>query len=994
MPQMEVVPTQLERAIAAGGETGMLVRRLDWSRTPLGPMNDWPTRLQVAVSMCLSTGFPMALNWGPELIQIYNDAAIPVFASKHPAAMGRSARTNFPEFWDFSQAESLVEGVFRTALPFRAEDQRLLVNRHGLLEEAYFTFSLSPMLDGEGAVLGILNTYVETTARVLAERRMGTLRTLAERAMHARTTSEACEEMMVALSANPYDLRLVLLYLVDSDVSSATLTCSAGIAAHGPAAPGTLVMHPPGDGFTWPIEEVLRTRQAVIVEDLLAKVDLGPRSGRTSPPRTAVVFPLVRSSDAAPAGILVAGLSPRLPFDEAYRGFLELVASQVAAGIASAEAYDETRRRAERLAEIDRAKNIFYTNISHEFRTPLTLILAPVDDLLREEVGPLTAPQRDTLLALRRSALRLRRLVSGLLDLSRVEAGRFEPQPEALDLASLTREIAGAFEPAMRSAGLRFVVECPPLPRLARMDRSVWETIVPNLLSNALKYTTHGSVTLRLEAIDGRVRLTVQDTGAGIAPAALAHVFERFYRAPGAEARSIEGTGIGLALVRELVGALGGEVGVMSKPGAGSTFTVELPFDAAVTAPATAGAEGAATSCAGTTALLQDAASWVERRSPTSEERPPPEPSLGRRRVLVVEDNADMRQYLLQVLRRDYEVRAVADGHAAVEAVAVSPPDLVVSDVVMPGLDGLALVRALRAAPSTCAIPVILVTSRAGEDAVIEGLGSRADDYVVKPFSSRELLARVHTHLELARIRREAAETATKDAFIGVVSHELRTPLTIIKFQAQLLAGQAAKGARLKGAGFDVLRRGVARMERLVDDLLSLSAIKSGTFTVHPERTDLATICRSAAQEQSVIAKRDVLLDLPPKEVFADIDAERVQQAVGNLLSNALRYSPPDRPVTLRLRGHGTEAVVSVRDEGPGIPPEALPRLFERFYRAPGVEVSAGSGTGLGLGLYVSRAIVEQHGGRIEIESQRGRGSTFSIHLPLARDSTEPRVAT
>jgi signal transduction histidine kinase len=988
---MQAVPTQLERAIAAGGETGALVRRLDWSRTPLGPMKDWPTSLQISVSTCLTTGFPMALNWGPELTQIYNDAAIPVFASKHPAAMGRSARTNFPEFWEFSPVETLVEGVFRTALPFRAEDQRLRVSRHGLLEEAYFTFSLSPILDDAGAVLGILNTYVETTARVLGERRMATLRALAERAIRARTASEACAEVLVALSANPYDLRLVLLYLVNGDGSSATLAGATGVAVDGPAAPRTLGMHPRGDGFTWPLEEVLRTRQAVLVEDLPAKVDLGPRSGGTSPPRAAVVLPLARSSDAAPAGILVAGLSPRLRFDDAYRGFLRLVAAQVAAGIASAEAYEEARQRAERLAEIDRAKSIFYTNISHEFRTPLTIMLAPVEDLLREEEGQLTSSQRAKLLAVRRSALRLRRLVSGLLDLSRVEAGSLELQSEMVDLASLTRQIASAFEPAMTSAGLGFVVDCPPLPRLVRIDRSVWETIVPNLLSNALKYTTEGSVTLRLRTIDGRVRLTVQDTGAGIPTTSQPHVFKRFYRAPESAARSIEGTGIGLALVRELVHALGGEVGVASEPGAGSTFTLEIPFDGAAS-PATASADGAATSGAATAAFVQEAVGWMEPRSPPPEERSPPEPPRGRSRVLVVEDNPDMRQYLLQVLRRDYDVRAVADGHAAVQAIAASPPDLVVSDIVMPGLDGLALVRAIRSESSTCAIPVILVTARAGEDAALEGLGSRADDYVVKPFSSRELLARIQTHLELARVRREAAEAAMKDAFIGVVSHELRTPLTSIKFQAQLLADQTAKGVRLKGAGFDVLQRGVARMERLVDDLLSLSAIKSGTFTVRPERVDLASICSSAAQEQSVIARREVSLDLPSAGVLACVDSQRVQQAVGNLLSNALRYSPRDRPVTLRLRGTGTEAVVSVSDEGPGIPPEALPRLFERFYRVPGLEERAGSGTGLGLGLYVSRVIVERHGGHIEIESQRGRGSTFSVHLPLARGSTEPRI--
>lgn len=406
---MQAIPTQLERATAAGGESGALVRGLDWSRTVLGPMATWPSSLQAAVSTCLATGFPMAVSWGRELIQIYNDAAIPVFANKHPYAMGRSARENFAEFWELSPVESLVQNIFETALPFRTEDERLMLRRHGLLEETYFTFSLSPILDDDGNALGILNTYVETTSRVLGERRMATLRGLAEREVRARTPAEACAGALAALAANPYDLRFVLLYLASSDGSSATLAGATGIVAGGPAAPRTVPAS--GPAFTWPLEAVMRSREPMLFEDLPSRVDLGPRTGRATPPRDALVLPLVRSSDAAPAGILVVGLSPRLRLDDAYRGFLQLVAAQIAAGIGSAEAHVEVSERARRLAEIDRAKSVFYSNITHEFRTPLTLLLAPVEDLLRDVEGPLTLGQREKLLVLRRNALRLRRLV-------------------------------------------------------------------------------------------------------------------------------------------------------------------------------------------------------------------------------------------------------------------------------------------------------------------------------------------------------------------------------------------------------------------------------------------------------------------------------------------------------------------------------------------------------------------------------------------------------
>jgi signal transduction histidine kinase len=981
---MPAVPTQLERATASGGETGALVRKLDWSLTPLGPISSWPPALQAAVSTCLSTGFPMVINWGSELIQIYNDAAIPVFGKRHPRAMGGPARTNFPEFWEFTRVEAIQKYIFETALPFRSEDERLLVNRAGFLEETYHTFSLSPILDDAGTVLGVLNTYVETTSRVLTERRMATLRRLAEHEVRARSPNEACSEAIAALSINPYDLRFVLIYLVDRDGAAATLAGVTGIAPESPAAPRTLAMHPAGEAFAWPLESVLRLGGSELVEDLPSRVDLGQRSGRTSPPRDAIVLPLVRSTGAAPAGVVVVGLSPRLRLDDAYKGFLKLVASQIAAGIGSAEAYHEARERAEHLAEIDRAKSVFYSNISHEFRTPLTLMLGPVDDLLHEAEGNLTPAQREKLVALRRNALRLLRLVSGLLDLARVEGGSLQLEREPTDLASLTREIASAFESSMTLAGLRFVVDCPPLPRRVRVDRGVWETIVLNLVSNALKYTPRGEVTVTLRDAGERVRLAVRDTGVGIAPSVLPHVFERFYRSRGSEGRSIEGTGIGLSLVREFARALGGDVAVSSSPGQGSTFTVEIPLDSEAPAEPAGVGERAAAPGAGLPSFVQEAESWIEhaqspRAPPQSADR-----SLSRPGILVVEDNPDMRQYLGHVLSRDYEVDTVADGAAALKSAVASPPDLVLSDVLMPGMDGLALVRALRSDPRTQSLPAILLTARAGEDAALEGLGSGADDYIVKPFSSRELRARIRTHLELARMRRAAAESAMKDTFIGIASHELRTPLMTMKLQLELLAREAKESVTSPGGRLEVLRRSIVRMEGLVDELLTVSALKSGTLALQREREDLVAICRSAAEEQMLIAQRRVSLELPTQPTFALVDAHRVRQVVSNLLSNALKYSPPDRPVALLLRRTEADAIIAVRDEGPGIPADALPHLFDRFYRVPGIEVRSGSRTGLGLGLFLSAAIVSRHGGHIDVDTQPGRGSTFSVRLPLS----------
>jgi signal transduction histidine kinase len=933
----------------------------------------------------------MVINWGPELIQIYNDAAMPVFGRRHPAAMGHSARTNLPEFWEYTSVEAIQEHIYASGLPFRAEDERLYVRRKGFVEESYFTFSLSPILDDDGTVLGILNTYVETTSRMLNERRMATLRGLGARAVRARSPGEACAEAVAALAVNPFDLRFVLIYLADRDGASATLAGASGIATETTAGPSTLAAElPAGGAFAWPLAEVLRERKSVHVKDLASKVDLGPPVGRVTPPNEALVLPLVPAAEGAPAGILVVGLSPRLSLDDAYCDFLKLVASQVGAGIGSAQAYYEASERAEKLAEIDRAKSVFYSNISHEFRTPLTLMLGPVEDMLREEDdGRLTQMQREKLVTVRRNALRLLRLVSGLLDLSRVEGGKLKLRSEPTDLAKLTREVASAFESGMALAGLHFVVDCPPMPCAVSVDRGVWETIVLNLLSNALKYTPRGEVSLALRADEDRARLVVRDTGVGIPDTALPHVFERFYRARESEARSIEGSGIGLALVRELARALHGEVIVASTLGEGSTFTIEIPLEAVPLEQATKDLEPPEPEAGGRSAFVQEAEGWVEPHDIAL----PPSPIEGlpaRPRILVVEDNPDMRRYLAHVLSREYDIKTVPDGAAALEAVAVRLPDLVLSDVLMPGLDGLALVRALRANGSTRSVPAILLTARAGEDAALEGLGSGADDYVVKPFSSRELRARIRTHLQLAQARREAAQSAMKDAFLGVASHELRTPLMNLKLQLELLGRETGASVHAAASRLDAVRRSVARIEDLADELLTVSAVRTGTLVLSRAREDLAALCRASATEQGHIAQRSVSLDLPPEPMFATVDARRLRQVLDNLLSNALKYSPPDRPVVLQLRRANGDAVVAVHDEGPGIPDDALPHLFEGLYRVPGVEVFAGSRTGLGLGLFVSQAIVSHHGGRIDVRSRPGEGSTFSVHLPLSERSGKP----
>jgi len=470
-------------------------------------------------------------------------------------------------------------------------------------------------------------------------------------------------------------------------------------------------------------------------------------------------------------GVIVAA-SPRADFPwQTETVVLNVAANQAAIGLASARAYEQERLRAEALAQIDRAKTQFFTSVSHEFRTPLTLMLGPLEEVL-PEAGERLGPERhEQLLMVRRNALRLLKLVNALLDFSRIEAGRVQAVYQLTDLAILTSEISSVFRSAIENAGLRFSVECQPMVERVYVDRDMWEKIVLNLLSNALKFTFEGEVALTLKTVDGAVELQVRDTGVGIASEQRERVFERFHRIEGVRARTYEGTGIGLALVQELVKLHGGSVRVESALDQGSTFTVTIPSGKAhLPADRIEAVQSFAPTRIRAAAFSEESERWLGVESDAAGNaamlgKPPPltsapEPTSGAKRELIVlaDDNADMRQYLTHVLGDRYEVHAVADGHQALEATRQLHPALVLADVMMPRLDGFGLLRAIRDDSALADTPVILLSARAGEESRVEGLRADADDYLVKPFAARELLARLATHLKMAKQRRETAE--------------------------------------------------------------------------------------------------------------------------------------------------------------------------------------------------------------------------------------------
>ncbi|WP_240807872.1 ATP-binding protein [Polyangium spumosum] len=1125
------------------------MRSIDWTKAPLGPVSGWPRSLKTMVGVVLNNRFPMLVWWGPELVQVaYNDAYRRILGNKHPSSLCARGHEVWAEIWDVvgPMATSVYEGGPATW----SEHLLLWVQRRGFREETYFTFSYSPVPGDDERVGGVLITVHETTEQVQDDRQLVMLRDLAARSAVAKSAEEACRTAATIFATNHADLPFTLLYLNDERAHEARLVGESGLSGYeGPAKPAVVSLR--GGAQAFPFAEAAREGREVLVEDLAGRFGALPEGRWGSPPERALVLPLTRAGQDEPYGFLVAGVSPYRVLDARYCGLFRLSADQVVTTIGNARAHEEALARAEALGAIDRAKTAFFSNASHELRTPLTLILGPVEDALASPAGTLDG---DALRWVHQNALRLAKLVNGLLDFSRIEAGRINASYEPTDLAALTRDLASAFRSAFERAGLTFRVDCPALPEPVYVDRDMWEKIVLNLLSNALKFTFEGEVCLSLCAAGGHVELSVADTGTGIAEEELPRLFDRFHRIQGARSRTHEGTGIGLALVQELARLHGGRVEVTSKLGEGTRFRVVIPLGVShLPAPRVHEASTPPSTRAGASPYVEEALRWLpgagEGDAEGRESRLPvpaidalaPSPNAC---ILLADDNADMRAYVGRILGERWKVEAVADGAEALEAARRARPDLVLTDVMMPNLDGYGLLRALREDAATRDVPVIMLSARAGEESRVEGLSAGADDYLPKPFSARELTARVAIHLKLAELRKRAVEerakmyalfeqapvaiavmrgaehvyelanprfqvmagrsnvvgrafvevfpelaehglvglldrvyrtgtpyvtdeqrvdidrgrgqveesyfsfnlypvrddagapeailavvvdvtervrarkrleeamrereqllvreqearreaesaNRSKDEFLAMLGHELRNPLAPITTALYLMRIRAGDAAARERA---VIERQVKHLAQLVDDLLDVSRITRGKVELKKERIELAEVVAKAIELSSPLLEQrrhHLTVEVPSRGLFVDGDVTRLSQVVSNLLTNAAKYTEPGGRIEVEARRRGREVEIRVRDNGIGIAPEVLPRIFEFFVQdRQALDRAQG---GLGLGLAIVRNLVTMHGGTVSARSEgKGKGSEFTVRLPAAGGAAAADVA-
>ncbi|MGI2902263.1 ATP-binding protein [Tolypothrix sp. VBCCA 56010] len=732
------------------GEMKARMRTFDWANTPVGSIDTWSQSLKSTVRILLASRYPMILIWGPNLIQFYNDAYSDIIGDKHPAALGTDIRITLAEAWD--TLGPMIEEVMVTGVANWVPAQMLVLERSGYREESYFSLSHAPAEDDSGEIVGMFCVCSEVTQQILGDRRLRLLRDLASFAGETRSVETTCRDVAKAIAEHPLDVPFALIYLREPD--GKTLRLCGKVKMPSEALLSLVSVNiTESESDIWSLARVA-AGETVLIEgvDSLFLLPGGPWN---EPTRAALVMPIASSTQTEPLGVLVAGISPNRFLDEGYRSFYELLAGQVSIAVRNAQAYEEERRRAEMLAELDRAKTAFFSNVSHEFRTPLTLMLGPLEDALRDR--HLSPSQREQITIAHRNSLRLLKLVNTLLDFSRLEAGRTQAIYEPTDLATLTADLASVFRSAIEKAGLEFIVDCQPLSEPVYVDRDMWEKIVLNLLSNALKFTQRGYIKVEQRAFKGNIELRIEDTGSGIPQSELKNVFKRFHRIEGTQARTHEGSGIGLALVQELAKLHGGSVRVESVCG-GSTFIVSIPRGKQhLTVDQIASDRILTPTSIRADAFVEEALRWLPDEVDDANRS-----MGGRSRILLADDNADMREYLRKLLSTQYEVIAVADGEGALAAAQEQVPDLVLSDVMMPKLDGFGLLTRLRQDQRTRSVPLILLSARAGEESRVEGLEAGADDYLVKPFSAREILARVKATLETARLRQEAARSRSE----------------------------------------------------------------------------------------------------------------------------------------------------------------------------------------------------------------------------------------
>jgi len=647
-----------------------------------------------------------------------------------------------------------------------------------------------------------------------------------------------------------------------------------------------------------------------------------------------------------------------------------------------------------RIRELDEIKTQFFANVSHELRTPLALILGPAQRLI-EDNGALTlAQRREGGLVIARNARMLLKHVNDLLDMSKIEARKLTIELVETDVAAVLRLLASHFSVLAADRGIELQVEADSACRAA-VDPDKLQRILMNLLGNAFKFVPNGGrVRCSLLGSALELRFVVEDSGPGVKPELRPVIFERFRQGDGGINRAVGGTGLGLAIAKEFVELHRGRIEVLDSELGGARFQVVLPRSSVEGAQQAASDERSPQR----TELKQTALNEAMLEGVLEELRVNDRPAssaepaeLGRARVLVVEDNPDMNRFITETLSAHYDVVSAFDGREGLEKASRYRPVLILTDIMMPHVSGVEMIAQLRGLPEQQHVPILLLSAKADEELMTRLLEEGARDFIVKPFSEKDVLVRVRNlitaeqtrqQIDGLRVKAESANRA-KDEFLAMLGHELRNPLSPILTALQLMKLRGNAGSERERL---VIERQVNHLTRLVEDLLDVSRIARGRVELKTELLEFSELVARAIEMSSPLLEQRMhrlQVDMPRHGLPVEGDPTRLSQVVSNLLTNAAKYTPPGGQITIRADRVEMQVVLSVRDNGVGIPRDMLPCIFDAFTQAPQSQERAQGG--LGLGLSIVRSLVERHGGSVSAHSDGpDKGSEFVVHLPLA----------
>jgi signal transduction histidine kinase len=682
---------------------------------------------------------------------------------------------------------------------------------------------------------------------------------------------------------------------------------------------------------------------------------------------------------------------------------------------------DKNKREIEetnlKLVEMDRLKSRFFANVSHEMRTPLTLLIAPLESLIRRAEGAFDSNAREMLDTMQNNSMRLLKLINDLLDLVRLESGRMDIRSEPLRIHDFFKGLSSAIRQVAAEKNVQVQTHVDGSLETVLTDRDKLEKILLNLLFNAIKFTPSGGrIDLKAETKDDQIILTVSDTGVGIAEKNLPFVFDRFWQADNSSRRKYQGVGIGLALVKELSEMMGGGVSVTSVEGQGTAFAVRLPYKPApAAAPEAPEAQPPATAAA-----AADSGEWLanlyrraEFFSAPGSRQPAAAPSTpvalsGRKPVaLVADDEPDMQHFLKTELQRDYDIIQATDGVQALEKAELFLPDVILLDMMMPEMDGLDVCKALRAREATAGIPVILLTARADEETKFDALQMGANDFLAKPFSATELHARIKNLVDSHDYQRKLSkqnqaltsaieqikETETqlvqseKLASLGRLSagiiHEINNPLNFATTGIFALRNKAKNFPAAEKAEFEEILNdvdeGLKRVRNIVSDLRVFTHPESGPA----ETVDVAEAVNASLRFLSTEWKGNVRIEnsIVPGQV-AQATRNKMVHILVNLLQNSLdalsdkKFEGGEPTIWIEGRVQEGKSIIVVRDNGTGIEQKNMAKIFDPFFTTKDV------GEGMGLGLSICHRIARGYGGHINVRSEPGQYCEFIVDFP------------